>query len=332
MAQLGLGLIGCGGMGRALGQQLVTVESARLIAVTDVNADAASAAAQELGSGTHPDVTSLLADPQIGAVVIATPGFLHRPVVEQAAAAGKHVFVEKPMAVTADDCDAILAAAAGAGITLMVGQVLRYYPCWWKCLELVRAGTIGEVWGISVTRAGGGWTRWSQPWRQSLAMCGGLLMEVNAHEIDFMVQAAGEVERVYAEADHFGDDGCDYSNLLFVSLRFRSGAVGMLHSSNVSGIGDLNGKIEGSEGSLLYTGGFGGDGSDIHWARKGGERERLPIRDIRIENPVRKELRLFVEAVQNGTAPPVTGAEARHNVLVALAAYESARTGGPVHL
>jgi len=159
------------------------------------------------------------------------------------------------------------------------------------------------------------------------------LMEVNAHEIDFMCQVGGDVERVYAEADHFGEDPSDYPNLYFVSLRFKSGAVGMLHSSTVSAVGDLSGKVQGSEGSLMYTNGFGGkSGGEIRYARRDAEPQSIAISDIEVEQPVRHELRLFVESVRNGTPPPIPGTEGKRNVVIAEAAYESARTGKAVTL
>jgi predicted dehydrogenase len=201
-------------------------------------------------------------------------------------------------------------------------------------IELVRAGEIGEPWGITVTRLGGGWGGWSQPWRNSLEQSGGLLMEVNAHEIDFMCQIGGDVQRVYAEADKYGEDPSDYPNLCFVSMRFKSGAVGMLHSSTVSAVGDLSGKIQGSKGSLIYTNGFG-KGGEIRFAQRdqpASEATVIPIAEIEVEQPVRKELRLFVEAVLNGTPPPIPGREGKRNVVIAEAAYESARTGQPVTL
>src|SRR5207249_4491663 len=108
------------------------------------------------------------------------------------------------------------------------------------------------------------------------------------------------------------------------------GAVGMLHSSTVSAVGDLTGKIQGSEGSLLYTGGF--SGGEIRYARKDGEPKTIKIADIEVEQPVRKELRLFVEAVLSDEAVPIPPSEGRRNVAIAEAAYESARTGNPVIL
>jgi predicted dehydrogenase len=318
-------------MGRGLGKQLIEVEAARLVGVADVSPEAVAKASEELEAPGYDRAESLLDQPGVDAVIIASPGFLHRPLTELAAARGKHVFVEKPMATNTPDCDAMAEAAARAGITLMVGQVLRYYPCWWQCIELVRQGEIGEPRGITVTRIGGGWGGWSQPWRNSLAQSGGLLMEVNAHEIDFMCQVCGDVERVYAEADKYGEDPSDYPNLYFVSLRFKSGAVGMLHSSTISAVNDLSGKIQGSEGTLVYSNGFGG-GGEIRYAKRDGQPQILPINEIKLENPVRKELRLFVEAVQNGSPSPIPAAEGRRNVAIAEAAYQSARAGQPVPL
>ena len=330
MSKLGVGLIGCGGMGRSLASQLITLENATLVGVTDSVAETATKASVELGAPAVGSVDELLARDDLDAVLIAAPPFQHRPLTEQAAAAGKHVFVEKPMAANTGDCDAMAAATEEAGVLLQVGQVLRFYPCWWRIIDLVNSGAIGKPNGIIVTRIGGGWGQWSVDWRNSLEKSGGLLMEVNAHEIDFMCQICGDVERVYAEADHYGDDPSDFPNLLFVSLRFSSGAVGLLHSSQVSALNELSGKIQGETGAIFYDSGFGG--GTIRVGQREGETESLPISEIEIEQPVRHELRLFVEAVQSGGPSPVPASEGRRNVAVAQAAYQSAREGRPIHL
>ncbi len=332
MDTLGVGLIGCGGMGLSLGRGLQELESARLVGVTDVSEAATTRAGAEFGVPGFPTAAALLKQPGLNAVLIAAPGFEHRPLAELAAAAGKHLFIEKPLATNTADCDALIAAAQRAGVTLMVGQVLRYYPTWWKILELVHAGAIGRPLGVTVTRIGGPYTGdLARDWRNSLALSGGILMEVNAHEIDFMCQVCGDVKRVYAEADHYLDDPADFPNLCFVSLRFTSGAVGLLHSSNIAHLPDLSGTIQGAEGTLSYGNGFG-QGGEIRLARRDGGGETIPIGSIEKEPPVRHELRLFVEAVLNGSAPAIPGSEGRRNVAIAEAAYESARTGQPVAL
>lgn len=316
-------------MGRSLGRQLVQLETARLVGVNDIHEAAVTQAAEELKAPAYPSVETLLSLPELDAVIVAAPPFEHRRLTELATARGKHVFVEKPMAANTADCDAMTAAAEAAGVVLSVGQVLRYYPCWWQILQLVRQGVIGKPLAVTVTRISGGWSGWSVPWRNSLEESGGLLMEVNAHELDFMCQVCGDVERVYAEADHYLDeDPSDYPNLFFVSLRFQSGAVGMLHSSTLSTINDLTGKVQGSEGTIVYTDGFGPDGV-IQYRRRDGELQTIRVADIDTEQPIRHELRLFVEAVLNGSPAPIPASEGRRNVAVALAAYESARTGQP---
>jgi len=316
-------------MGRSLGRQLVTIEEARLVGVTDISHEAMTRATEELQAPGFADAETLLAQPGVDAVLIATPGFLHRQYTELAASLGKHVFVEKPLATNLADCDAMIQAVDRAGVQMMVGQVLRYYPNWWQILGMVKRGDVGTPVGVQLTRISSGWKGWPAAWRNSLELSGGLLMEVNAHEIDFMCQICGDVERVYAEANHSVEDGADHPNLYFVSLRFKSGAIGMLHSSTISAVQDLTGKIQGTEGTIAYVDGFG-PGAVIRHARREGEVETLRVAEIQVEPPVRAELRHFVEALLTGQPVPITAAEGRRNVAIALAAYESARTGQPV--
>jgi len=207
--------------------------------------------------------------------------------------------------------------------------VLRYYPTWRHILERVRAGAIGRPFGAQVTRAGGGWGSAGVPWRRELAKCGGMLMEVNAHEIDFMCEILGQPLRVYAAMERFLDTPQDYANLAYVSVHFEGGGLGMLHASQVAALGDLSGKIEGEAGSIFYQDGFSGNGR-ITEALHGAEPTVTRVGDLGYEPPVQAELRGFVEAIQTGTPPPVTGAEGRRAVAVAIAAYRSAQEGRAV--
>jgi predicted dehydrogenase len=326
-----VGLIGCGGMGMSLAGSLNATGLARIAAVADVDPDRAGASAEKLGARAYTDHHALLAPGEMTAVIVASPPFLHRPLSEDALAAGCHVFVEKPLAPTLEDCDAILSAAQRAGRALMVGQVLRYYPTWRHVRERVAGGAIGRPIGAQVTRVGGGFGSYSVPWRRELAKSGGMLMEVNAHEIDFLCEILGEPRRVYAAMDRFLDNDIDYPNLAFVSIHFAAGGLGLLHASQVSALGDLSGKIEGEAGTIFYQDGFSGDGR-ISEARHGEKATVTRIGELQYEPPVQAELRGFVQAITAGTPPPVTGAEGRRAVAVAVAAYQSAREGRPVEL
>src|SRR5438876_8960211 len=274
-----VGLIGCGGMGMSLARSLNATGVARIAAVADVDADRARAAAVELSARAFEDHRAMLAAGEVAAVLVASPPFLHRPLSEDALAAGCHLFVEKPLAPTLDDCDAILQAAESAGRTLMVGQVMRYYPTWRYIRERVAAGAIGQPFGALVTRVGGGWGSYSVPWRRELAKSGGMLMEVNAHEIDFLCEILGEPRRVYAAMGRFLDTDIDYPNLAFVSIHFASGGLGLLHASQISALGDLSGKIEGEAGSIFYQDGFSGDGR-ISEARHGDKAPVTRVGDL----------------------------------------------------
>jgi myo-inositol 2-dehydrogenase/D-chiro-inositol 1-dehydrogenase len=326
-----VGLIGCGGMGMSLARGLNGTGIARIAAVADVDAERAQRSAEELGAQAFNDHRALLSGTEVAAVLVASPPFLHRPLAEDALKAGRHVFVEKPLAATLEDCDALLQAAEAAGRTLMVGQVLRFYPTWRYILERVRAGAIGQPLGAQVTRVGGGWGSYSVPWRLEMAKCGGMLMEVNAHEIDFLCEVLGRPQRVYGAMGRFLDTQADYANLAYVSIHFEGGGLGLLHASQIAALGDLSGKIEGENGSIFYQDGFSGDGR-ITEALHDGPRTVTRVGDLSYEPPVQAELRGFVEAINGNSPPPVTGAEGRRAVAVAIAAYRSAEEGRAVEL
>ena len=125
---LSVGVIGAGGIARSHMNAIKANDNIQLVAVMDVDPDRAGAAAKDFGASTYTDLEPLLANPRVEAVHVCTPHSLHADQVVAAAAAGKHVLVEKPMALTLADCDRMIDACDQAGKILMVGQVMRYYP------------------------------------------------------------------------------------------------------------------------------------------------------------------------------------------------------------
>jgi predicted dehydrogenase len=331
LEELRVGLLGCGRMGRDLVRACKAIDKARLTAVCDLDADKADSLGKEHGVPGFSDAAEFLRSGGIDAVIVATPQFAHREGAEMAAAAGKHVFCEKPMAVTVADCDAMIAACKKAGVKLMIGQVLRYLPTWNKSLEIVRSGALGKPIGVSVTRIGGGFGGWFEPWRGTMGGSGGILMEINSHEIDFMRCLAGEVESVFCMAGHYVEPKLETPDLIYVLLRFKSGAIGHLHSSMASAIGESSAKIQCEKGSLFYRNAFGMD-SDIIWNEFGKEPQRILTKEVKVEDGVVREVREFVESVLEDKPATIPGEEGRANVEAAVAAYESARTGKLVKL
>ena len=330
MATMKLGLIGCGPMGRSLATSAQELEHAEVVLVSDIDEDRAKGLANDLGAEYVTDYDALLDREEIDGVLIASPPFLHRPMVEAAASAGKHIFCEKPMAPYVADCDAMIDAIERAGVTFQIGHVCRFHATHSKVRELVASGAYGSPTTMLVHRIGSTWGREHPGWRLSRSKSGGTLMEVNAHEIDFMRYVCGDVARVSAVGGHFVDERQDYPDVALVSMQFASGAVGVLHSSHASAIGGYGGRVDLTEGSIVFPRIWGGDATIDIKRFDSDEIEKIRIADIEVESPVRAEIRAFVDAVQNGTEPPVTMWDGRAAVAVAEAAYESIAQGGVV--
>jgi len=173
---------------------------------------------------------------------------------------------------------------------------------------------------------------WTAPWRQSLAQSGGTLMEINAHEIDFLRFVMGEAESVYAVGGTYLQRDCDFPDVALVSVRFKNGGVGVLHSSQASAIGGYGGRLDCAEGSVVFPTFWGKEGG-LRYKRHDGEETAIAASDLaKDESPVTQELRAFSEAILKGEDPPVGGADGRAATEIALAAYRSIETNSVVHL
>ncbi len=333
MDTIGIGVIGCGGMGRSLATSAQAVEGIEVICVSDLQAELAKKLADALDAAYTTDYHQLLADDSIHAVFIASPPFLHSPMAVDAANAGKHVFSEKPMAPTLDDCDAMIAAAAQNSVKLTIGLVCRYHATHASVHQIVHSGELGTPVCMMVHRIGGPWRSggYHTPWRLERAKSGGSLMEINAHEIDFMRWTCGDVEYVSATGGQYIQNESDYPDVVLASLKFKNGAVGLLHSSHVSAVGGYGGRVD-CEGGSIYFPQIWGQDATIQIKPFDGEGRQIKIADIEVPPPVQEEIRVFVNAIRNNTSPPIVGTDGRAAVEIALAAYQSVQTGNTVKL
>jgi predicted dehydrogenase len=325
-ATLDVALLGCGGMGRTLGAALGKVPRARLVSAWDVAPEAAQAAGEALGVPWTADLGRVLDDPAVGAVIVATPNFTHADVVVQAAAHGKHVFCEKPMALSVADCDRMIAAAAEAGIHLCVGHVLRYLPVFDRIRALIAEGAIGTPFAMRTSRLGG----WGEvaPWRRRRATSGGPLFEINAHELDFMCCVLGEPEVVFATGSQAVVRDTDFEDTAFVTVRFAGGGHGVLHASVAAAGGGYTGTIQGTGGTLHYT----NWPSAIELRRFDGTRQSIPQDEMQAPDAHARELSHLVEAALDGTPPAISGRDGRAAVAMAEAATASMERGEAVRI
>lgn len=318
---LGVGLLGCGGMAKSLGHAVRRLPRARLVRVCDVVPEVAAAAGVEFAVPATTDAAEVLSDPAVRAVIVATPNFTHADLVLQAAAAGRHIFCEKPMALTVADCERMRAAVVAARVQFCVGHVLRYLPVFDHMKRMVDAGVIGAPFAMRTTRLGG-WGA-SQSWRQRRDLSGGPLFEVNIHEIDYQRYLLGEPETVYATGSQRVVMQTDFEDTVFLSLRYASGAHGVLHSSLGAPRGSYSGEIQGTEGIIAFTNGP----SRIEWRRFDGDSGAVGEEDLHALDAHERELNHLVEAVLDGVPPPIGLADGRAAVAVAEAAVRSLCSG-----
>ncbi|SDY66024.1 myo-inositol 2-dehydrogenase / D-chiro-inositol 1-dehydrogenase [Geodermatophilus africanus] len=329
---VGVALVGAGRMGAFHAETLARrLPGARLAAVADAAPGAAERLAGALGADrAYTDAAQLWDDPAVDAVVIASPARSHADLVVAGAAAGRHVFCEKPMAVTLPDADRAIDAARGAGVVLQVGFNRRFAADWRAARALLDAGTLGTPRLLrSLTRDPGGF----DPAR---VLPDTIFLETLIHDFDTLrfLNPGAEAVAVHAVADALVEPAWRDRGLLdtaVVTVRFDNGAVAVAEACFEASYGyDVRGEVLGSGGMVTM-----GDGRRSGLAFSGpagrlvetvrGDQELFP-------GAYTAELAAFVEAVRTGTPAPVTGADARAALAIALAAAESVRTGQPVQV
>ncbi|MDE0224860.1 MAG: Gfo/Idh/MocA family oxidoreductase [Gammaproteobacteria bacterium] len=233
---LKVGIVGAGGITRAhLPAYLERPDRVQLNAVCDLVEPLAQELAKKAGiDAVYLDINEMLRDADIEAVDICTTHNSHAPLAIAAAEAGKHVIVEKPMAISVQECRDMIAAADKAGTTLMVAQHLRYAPEARAAKRLLDEGKLGTVEAVRTELFGGGMRgrrrrrrqgeRWMQDARRS---GGGMMMSEQVHHIDLLRYYAGNVKRVNGVCKSLQEHmvhGAE--DLVSATLEFESGAVG----------------------------------------------------------------------------------------------------------
>lgn len=329
---INVGLIGCGIMGGVHAEAYVALPDARLVAVTDVRPTAAEEVASRSQAEVAANAEALLRRPDVDAVDICTPTPYHKDLILKAAAAGKHIFCEKPLARTLEEAEEALDAVRKAGVKLMVGHVLRFSPPYVKAKDVLAQGRIGRPGVIRTTRGGGGFPTAWQDWYANARLSGGIILDMLLHDLDFLRWCFGDVERVYAKTTLTREIGrFEYA---LITLRFKSGAI-----AHVEGVWrDLGGffygyEIAGDGGLLTFDSRTTTPINAVAFEQSSGERPRVAIpENPTLESPYQKEIRHFIECLVEGKEPSVTGEDGYRAMEVALAALKSAETGEPVTL
>ena len=142
---LSIGVIGLGGVAQAHLQAFELLDHVTIVSVCDVRAEAADSVSARVGATAYTDYKQLLITGDIDLAMVLTPASTHREIVEAAAKQGIHVFCEKPIAITLEDADAMVAACKQAKVKLFYGSCYRYLPAIIKAKQLIQSGAIGEI-------------------------------------------------------------------------------------------------------------------------------------------------------------------------------------------
>lgn len=340
--EIGLGIIGSGFMGRTYAECLARyTQQGRLVAVT--GGSRAPQLAADYGVDYAPSLEAMLARQDIAGVIITTPEMVHLEQTRLAAAAGKHVLVEKPMAPDVAQAEAMIAACDEAGVMLMAIQSQRFRAVHRQAYELIREGRIGKIRQIR---------HWGQqPLQYSLDVVaarpfyldphgGGLYMGYTVHGFDLVRWLAGsEAQTIYAQVGQYGQSQIPNLSTM-AQLTFQNRVTAQLWAclempNQTFPRSEFRTQVVGDKGLLDFDGYSHLDlGAATGWERVWTQ---PPMNPMDPSDPVRLEsfsrmIRDFIEAILNGSAPSVTGEEGRAAVELCQAALQSARTGQVVSL
>ncbi|HOF89447.1 MAG TPA: Gfo/Idh/MocA family oxidoreductase [Armatimonadota bacterium] len=340
---LHFGIIGCGVIGPVHANAIAHLPHARLVGVCDTVRERADRLAHEYAV---PFVTTeyqaLLERPDLDAVCICTPHYLHAEMAIAAAAAGKHVFCEKPMAISPAQMDAMIAAAERAGVQLGICFQHRFDPVVAHLRQLIADGGFGRL------LLGGAHCRClrdaryytSEQWRGTWQYeGGGVLINQAIHTIDLMLWLLGEPTSVQGTFSTLRWHDCiEVEDTATGVVTFASGAQGHIVATSASHLEwDTRLHVYGTEGSAVVSTGFPVAFTFLETsgapAAAAMEEEAAPqVGKTCYGNSHIRALEAFTDAVLSATPYPITGHSARRAVEVILGLYASSRAGTPVQL
>lgn len=325
---LGVGIVGVGGIALSHMAALRASASAQLVAVCDVDAARAAEVAHTERCAGYGSVEELLADDAVQAVIVCTPNMTHEELGVQVLAAGKHLLMEKPLAMTAEGARVVADEAAARGLALAVGHSHRFTDQSLAIREIIDAGEIGTPRFVRIVMNGGWiWPGW-QSWVLNPALSGGHSLHNGTHLVDMASWWIGEpATSVFSVGQHATSEALEIHDYLVMGLGFASGASAVCEISRgerprsasyleltVVGTEGVISRAWDAEGVLAWT-----DSGLTAWGADGGR-------------TFARELEAFVAAARGEAevVPPVSAAI--HAVDIAVASEESLRSGRTIQI
>lgn len=343
---IGFGIIGCGMIAKFHARAIADA-GAKLVACYNRSPGPAAALAAETGCRAYTDLDALLADPAVQVVTIATPSGAHLEPALAAAAAGKHIIVEKPLEITLDRCDQLIAACRRAGVILSTTFPSRFHAPSREIKQAIDAGRFGRL------TLGDAYVKWyrtqqyydSGAWRGTWKLDGGgALMNQAIHSIDLLLWFMGPAVEVSAHTATLAHERIAVEDVAVASIRFANGALGTIEGSTAVWPGALKRiEIHGVQGTAIM------EEEDIKEWRFAAETPADEALRQRLSHKTKTgggasdpkaighhgHTAQFLDvmgAIQEQRPPLIDGAEGRRAVELILAIYQAAEIGRSVAL
>lgn len=335
-------LVGCGRIAKRHAELLGNsqIQGARLAAVCDLVEEKAIKIAQQFSVPSFTDMHEMMRKLDIDVVVVLTESGNHSENVVALAPYGKHIVVEKPMALTLDDADAMIRACDKAGIKLFVVKQNRFNIPVIKTYQALKSGRFGKL-VLGTVRV-----RWSRPqsyydqapWRGTWALDGGVLANQASHHVDLLEWMMGDVESVFA----MGTTALakiEAEDTAVVTLRFKNGALGVIEATTATRPNDLEGSLSIlGEGGTVEIGGFAVNKMKV-WSFVESNSGDEEVMDKYSVNPPsvygfghQAYYDHVVDCIRNNKQQLVDGLVGRKSLELISAIYESIETGREVPL
>ena len=340
MKEIKVGIIGSGFIGGVHCDAIAQIPDARVTAHCDIDSDRGKAFTQERKiEKTWPDHRAMLKEADIDCVVIGVPNCHHARIGVDAANAGKHIICEKPLCLTLEEADAMLAAAKKNGVIIGYAEELCFVPKYVKTKEMADAGAVGDVYRVSqVEKHEGPYSPWF--WQVESAG-GGILMDMGCHSIEFARWFLGkpQVKAVTAWMDTIlHKDKTQMEDDVIILMEFQTGQTALLESSwaLLGGMDSIT-HVFGTEG-VIHADLLKGMGLSVYSLQGYGDYApgargwTYPDYEWNWNNGYPQEDAHFFECMRTGSTPTESGEDGRAVLEIMMACYASAAEGRRIEL
>ena len=344
---IGIGIVGAGMISNFHAKAIADAPAGHLVGCYDRNHERATEFAAQNGGRAFASMEEMLAAPETQAISICTPSGAHQEPAIEAAKAGKHVMIEKPLEVTVERCDQVIKACNEAGVKLAVTLQSRFHESAQLIKQAVDGGRFGKI------TMGDAYVKWyrtqeyydSGAWRGTWALDGGgALMNQAIHSVDLLLWLMGDATHVHAMTDTMTHERIEVEDIAVATVKFASGALGVIEATTTAFPGALKRiEIAGSQGSAILE---EEDITQWQFASETDEDESIRQRmagktetgggaadPSAIGHHGHTEVfNDFLDSIVAGREPKINGLEGRRSVELICAIYESAKTGKTVQL